>query len=148
MSGSRNTRADAIASDGARILCLMTLSTVIGCATAGFILSPAVGADPSGPPGCGVISNPDTGAEGFGYVVVVQGDVSCPEAMNVIDRYFHDSTLEYNGNSWHAAFDAWSCLLPNAMARVYGYRTSCSRGTTDEVQIRFLPEDIAAAPVD
>ena len=124
-------------------LCLIAL--VVGCAAPGFVPSPAAIADASGPPGCGVIANPDTGAEGFGYVAVMQGDVTCPEAMAVIDRYFHDSTLSHNGNSWHAAFDGWSCLLPNAMARVYGYRTSCTRGTTDEVQIRFLPEDIAAA---
>jgi hypothetical protein len=113
-----------------------------------------VAADPAGPPGCGVVANPDTGAPNFGYVVVAQGSVTCPEATALIDRYFHDSTLEHNGNSWSAALgDGWSCRLPNAMAREYGWRTQCTRGTANEVQsgtagevqIRFLPDDIASA---
>jgi hypothetical protein len=134
---------------------LLSAIALIGYATARVGLSPAAAADPVGPPGCGVVANPDTGAPNFGYVVVAQGDVTCPMAMTLIDRYFHDSTLEHNGNSWSASLgDGWSCRLPNAMAREYGWRTQFSRGTADEVrngtadevQIRFLPDDTAPAP--
>lgn len=127
---------------------LLSAMALIGYAIAGVTLSPASTADPAGPPGCGVVANPDTGAPNFGYVVVAQGDVTCPVATALIDRYYHDSTLEHDGNSWFAVLgDGWSCRLPNAMAREYGWRTQCTRGTADEVQIRFLPDDIAPPPV-
>jgi hypothetical protein len=130
------------------------LSTLVGCTSAGLLFLPAAVADPAGPPGCGVIADPDNGAAGFGYVAVVRGDVTCQEAMALIDRYYQDATLEHNGNSWSAEVDGWGCRLPNAMAREYGWREQCTRGTADqqrngtadEVQIRFLPDGIAAAP--
>jgi hypothetical protein len=134
------------------IIRLLALSALLGFATAGLIRPTSAVADSAGPPGCGVTAaDPKPGYEPYGYVAVVQGDALCTVAMAVIDRYFHDPTLEHNGNSWSAYVDGgWSCRMPNAMARQYGWRMQCTRGSgldpTDEVQIRFMPDDIGPPP--
>ena len=57
--------------------------------------------------------------------------------MAVVDRYLHDPTLVHSGNTWSAEFVGWLCASPTATAaEQYGYSTSCTRGTTDEVQVR------------
>ena len=84
--------------------------------------------------GCGEVSYPETG--GTGGVFVVSGSISCTEAMTVVDRYLHDTSLEHLGNTWSAEFDGWGCASPTATAaQINGYFTSCHRGG-DEIQIR------------
>jgi hypothetical protein len=116
---------------------LLLLAGVVAC----IATPPAAFADPAGPPGCGIVTDPDIGRDG--YVAVVQGNSTCQVAMAVIDRYLHDPTLEHNGNSWHAMFDGWSCNQPTAIARRSGYWTSCTTDTNDEIQIKFMPEDLS-----
>jgi hypothetical protein len=60
--------------------------------------------------------------------------------MDVINRYLYDPNLEHNGNAWFAQFDGWGCNQPTAMARQYGYWTSCMRGATDEIQVKFMAD--------
>jgi hypothetical protein len=133
------------------VIRLLAMATLVGFATAGLQRAAPVAADPVAAPGCGVTADPNPNGAPYGYVAVVHGDVPCPIALAVIDRYFHDPTINHNGNSWSAALDdGWSCLLPNAMAREYGWRTQCIRGglpnPTAEVQIRFMPDDVGPPP--
>jgi hypothetical protein len=84
---------------------------------------------------CGMLTYPQTGTNG--EVVIVKGETSCADAKAVMVRYLHDASITHTGNTWSAEFDGWLCASPTAAAsEEYGYLTSCTRGTTDELQIR------------
>lgn len=70
----------------------------------------------------------------------MKGESSCADAKAVMVRYLRDASITHTGNTWSAEFDGWLCASPTATASdEYGYLTSCTRGTTDELQIRRSP---------
>jgi hypothetical protein len=127
------------------VIPLMAAAGVLaaGCSTATEPGSP-VAAAPVGEPsavamtftgGCGVVAYPATGARGS--VVVTAGAVSCTEAMRIVDRYLHDSSLVHTGNTWSAEFEGWSCATPTSLAAdTYGYATACHDQGGSEIQIK------------
>jgi hypothetical protein len=83
--------------------------------------------------GCGSVTYPATGQSGALFVAA--GTIGCGDAMTVVNRYLHDSTLVHEGNTWSAQFDGWTCAIPTAVAAEQdGYTTSCSRGS-DEIRV-------------
>ncbi|MCG7592746.1 hypothetical protein MHN84_01900 [Mycobacterium sp. PSTR-4-N] len=92
--------------------------------------------------GCGSVTYPATGASGS--VTVTAGDLSCADAMQIVDRYLNDPALPHSGNTDSAEFDGWNCASPTATAaELYGYTTSCARN--DGAEIRVLPAPAASS---
>jgi hypothetical protein len=68
---------------------------------------------PCAPPtdqGCGQVIS----AIGTPVVVVAEFGVGCDEARAVVDRYYTDDTLVYQGSSGSAEFDGWLCASNSA----------------------------------
>ncbi|HEY5852922.1 MAG TPA: serine/threonine-protein kinase [Aldersonia sp.] len=78
---------------------------------------------------CGRVVYPQTGTVADIYVDT--GAFSCPEALNVFNRYLHDSTVTHTGgNTWPAQFDGWTCNTPTAAtADANGYVGQCTSAT-------------------
>lgn len=88
-------------------------------------------AAPAAVPGvsCGQVVYPQTG--NVLDVYVEAGSLGCPEALNVFNRYLHDSTVVHGGgNTWPAQFDKWTCATPTAAtAEASGYAGQCTSAT-------------------
>ena len=88
-------------------------------------------AEPAAVPGlsCGQVVYPQTGTVVDVYVDA--GSLSCPEALNVYNRYLHDSTVVHgDGNTWPAQFGGWTCATPTAAtADANGYAGQCTSAT-------------------
>lgn len=75
--------------------------------------------------------------------MISAGDASCTVAMNVVDRYLNDPSIDHSGNTWSSEFDGWLCATPTAAASdAYGYVGQCTQADND---IRIVSG--AAAPV-
>jgi hypothetical protein len=94
---------------------------------------------------CGSVTYP---GGSVGTVYIASGNLTCTDALAAIDRYLHDPELIREGNTLSAGFDGWGCASPTATAaEIYGYSTSCERGS-DAVQIRVgSTPDAPAAPL-
>lgn len=113
-----------------------------GCSTAGSpepvdtpaptIQSPTVSEKPAAEtnaaPGsrCGTV----TFASGApGTVVVQSGQITCTDAVALINRYFNDPSITRQGNTLSAMFDGWTCVSPTAVAaHEAGYGSKCEKG--------------------
>jgi hypothetical protein len=53
-------------------------------------------------------------------VVVLKGDVDCPTAMRIANRYFHDPSVpQGDGSSAEATVEGWQCLIPVLPGRTH-----------------------------
>lgn len=115
---------------------------VAGCSTSGSpepvdtpaptIQSPAVSEEPAAEanaaPGsrCGTVTFA-TGSPGT--VVVQSGQITCTDAVALINRYFNDPSITRQGNTQSAMFDGWTCVSPTAAAAdLAGYGSKCEKG--------------------
>ncbi|MFY1599752.1 hypothetical protein, partial [Micromonospora sp. WMMD737] len=93
----------------------------------------AASADPLSDSGtdCGAIAFPDnefwTGRSA--PVRIVEGSVSCNEALSVLDRYIHGVSYPEGGNYLVFPVDDWTCQIPysGAMLTECGCSVICGR---------------------
>lgn len=115
---------------------------VAGCSTSGSpepvdtpaptIQSPTVSEEPAAKtnaaPGsrCGSVTFPSGSP---GTVVVHSGQITCTDAVALINRYFNDPSITRQGNTLSAMFDGWTCVSPTAAAAdLAGYGSKCEKG--------------------
>ncbi|WHU46819.1 hypothetical protein QNM97_23095 [Gordonia sp. L191] len=64
-----------------------------------------------------------------GTVVVHSGQITCTDAVALINRYFTDPSITRQGNTLSAMFDGWTCVSPTAVAaHEAGYGSKCEKG--------------------
>jgi hypothetical protein len=53
-------------------------------------------------------------------VVVLKGDVDCPNAIRIANRYFHDPSVQTSdGSSAQATVEGWQCWIPVLPGRTH-----------------------------
>lgn len=98
------------------------------------------GGEPYAGPGenCGTHTYEATGTQAG--IFVVDGEMTCGDAVAVVNRYFSDPGLDRQGNTMSAAFDGWTCASPTAVAaREAGYSTRCANDA-EGITIQLVPQ--------
>ena len=74
------------------------------------------------------ITYPATGRTGT--VVVNEGDLTCPKAKAVVEKYLAQPVTSASGNTVNIKVDGWNCASPTAAcSELQGIGTECTRGS-------------------